>query len=840
MAATRLTGLLSSLQRAFQRTRGNEAEQSFFRLLFVSLLFVYLAVKATADGVIDPDELPAIGLTLLYLGYALSVHFAIARSPDFSSLRHGLSMPLDVAATTLCMYLAEGIGAMLFVVYLWLIVGNGLRYGLRSLFLCMGYSLAGFGLLLVTSDYWRQHQTLGFGLLIGLAILPLFAAVLVRRLNVALQRAEEANQAKSRFVANISHELRTPLNGVVGLSHLLMETPLQPMQKDYVKTVLASSRTLLSLIDQILDLAKIEAGKTEIVSVDFNVAGLLHEVCTVLNPHARGKGVHLMLHIDPKTPVVQAGDPTHLRQVLVNLIGNAIKFTDRGHVDVRLTAIHSHDTPVRMRYEIDDTGIGIPRHAQQRIFSSFTQADASTTRRYGGTGLGTTIAKQLVEAMGGGIGVHSEPNAGSTFWFELPYTPAHPGNAQASVAGTRLLVLAEKLPAALLQQLGSWGALAIHTTSVATTVAQLVNAAQTDRPYDALIVDQQTPGANPRELLTIIGRERLLDSLTTILVRNNGDRASTAELLVAGYSCVLNHPFDPDALRNTLRMALAARLPDNRDDRRPDTDLRGLRILVAEDNSTNQMVMRGILGNAGHQPTVVSDGEQALDALESGFFDLAIVDMMMPKRSGLDVIRFTRFAAGEKPPTPFIVLTANATKEAQDECLNAGASAFLTKPVDPAKLLAEITRLVPTPKPTGVSSAPDLKDRPNPPVTPLAIEGAVNSELLRSLGTVGNSPAFVQRLLTTFLEDSANQIDIIRRALATRHYQEFRDELHALKGGAGSVGAVGLQGVCARIEQLSDEELRQGASKIMHDLVDTYEVTRQSMRQYAELNAPRH
>src|SRR5581483_2586600 len=387
------------------RTASDEMEQGVFRILFVVLLLVYLGFDALIAG--RGADLQPLAITVAYLLVSLLVQYSIYRAPQLSHRRHTVAMISDIAATTACMYLAGSTGAVLYVVYLWLAIGNGFRYGLRYLALCTALNALCFGLLIVTSSYWAAHSSLSVGLLIGLVVLPLFSAGLIGRLHRALKRAEEASQAKSRFVANMSHELRTPLNGVVGMSHLLKSTPLSPVAQEYVRAIISSSRALLSVIDDILDTSKIEAGKIELEDVQFDLYGLLHGVREMFAAQAHERGIRLMLHVTAATPALIRGDATHTRQVLVNLVGNAVKFTEHGYVDIRV-APETSERGQRLRFDIVDTGIGIAKDALERIFDAFNQADTSTTRKYGGTGLGTTIAKHLATMIGGTVSATSE------------------------------------------------------------------------------------------------------------------------------------------------------------------------------------------------------------------------------------------------------------------------------------------------------------------------------------------------------------------------------------------------------------------------------------------------
>lgn len=319
-------------------------------------------------------------------------------------------------------------GSPLLVVYLWVTLGNGFRYGANYLYAATAMAIAGFVLVLALSPYWSQHMSIGVAFLLSMIAVPLYSASLLKQVHSAIQRERKANQAKSSFLANMSHELRTPLNGVIGVADLLAETRLDKEQKEFAQIIRASANTLLDLIENVLDISRIEAGRIAKNEEDFDLHRLVNGTIAMMSTQAQSKGLVLASHIAPQTPFQLHGDVRHLRHVLINLIGNAIKFTEHGRVDIYVRPI-GQANPQRLRFEVVDTGIGISEAALPRVFDTFTQADPSITRRFGGSGLGTTIAKQLVEALGGQIGVHSREGEGTTFWFELPFV------LQASQAG---------------------------------------------------------------------------------------------------------------------------------------------------------------------------------------------------------------------------------------------------------------------------------------------------------------------------------------------------------------------------------------------------------------------
>lgn len=797
-------GLVSLLRMAGQdiarrvRSRPDtEVQQALTRLIIVSGFYLYFTISVLNHSPQIADQVHLLGVAFTLASLALLVGPLV--DSKASVLRRSLAMALDFFVATYMLAISGETGAPVVATYLWVTLGYGFRYGMPYLFVSTMASATGFAIVYAYNPFWQTHTALWWGIWLTLVVVPIYASSLLKQLHKAIRREQEASKAKSQFLANMSHELRTPLNGVIGIADLLRETPLNKEQQELTQAIHTSAQALHKLIENVLDISKIEAGKLTQSNEDYDLHHLLNTTVLMLEPQAQKKGLLLATHIAPQTPYLLHGDVQHIRQVLINLIGNAIKFTEHGRVDVYVRPFTQRKQPW-LRIEVVDSGIGIPAEMQGRIFKSFTQADASITRRYGGTGLGTTISKQLIEMMGGRIGLVSQPGDGTTFWFEIP---AQEQEKEQEILPGKLRV-GTLVSLELGQRLGSlirsWDGEILPMNAPAGAVMHLLSEA-VETP-DALIVERGLLGTDPALFVRLLHDSPGLGHLPVILIDSESTELQDMSWMKAGYSTVLHSPVNPTLLFNALHEAAYHKdLPDNvvslADHFQAKAGRIKLRVMVAEDNPVNQRVMRGLLEHAGHEVVMASNGEEALSLLESNAsqYSLAIMDMHMPVMSGPDVVKRWRFM--EKGHLPIIMLTADARGEAEQQCRDSGADDFLTKPINSRALLDMLARY---------SDAGQLE--PVRLVNAKRQDALVLDEtVLIDLAEVGGGIDFVRDLIEDFRQDSNRAMQATRLALQEQNYGAWKDQLHMLKGGASDVGAIFMAEICAEAERIKPFEI---------------------------------
>tara|TARA_R110000824_G_scaffold195149_1_gene377825 strand:- start:1502 stop:4024 length:2523 start_codon:yes stop_codon:yes gene_type:complete len=786
------------------QARDREHEMIKNRIILIIMAWSACAILDAPDGLI-------IGFGVYFvIGIAIAIAYHVDRKS--SNLRRFIGLCTDFGVGAFIFQIGGESVAALYPLMLWVILGNGFRFGVTWLFLASAMAAIAFGWTIYTVDFWRNSPSLSIGLLVGLLVIPAYCSTLITKISQAKEEAEAASKAKSLFLASISHELRTPLNAIIGYGTHLLDMKLPEKQHQMVATSVSAGRHLLHLINQLLNFAQSDSRDELPDPKLFSLVDVLSEVRDIMQIAADEKDLKIILQAEPHSNKIISGQLDYVRNILINLTSNAVKFTASGSITLRcgLAPENEHE---QMWLSVTDTGPGIPKEAHEKIFDVFHQANDTIASEFGGTGLGLAICNKLASQMGGHISVDSELGAGSTFTLSFPIQTLDADTHSSDEDTVRILSLTRDEHAPVICNSDNQPIIIDHVQChESDDIEKILGEHDTDF-YDIALLDDAIASEHDDESPMWSAFRKA--KLPPVLFTEGKEKNLTDLQLRAAFATLLPAGSDFSAIRSAVRIGCSfansgmQHQSEAQDETQPDK-VSSVRVLIAEDNRTNQMVLETILANAGHDVTIVADGEKALEELEKGTFEIVFLDVNMPVMGGIECCRLWRQIEGPRKHIPIIGLTADSTEDTEKKCLDAGMDLRMTKPIEARELIEVIASQ--TANNVGqaqektdsdplevVSNLNGQKSRPDTP--------AIDPAQLDYLLSIGDE-AFVQSIIEAYLEDADEILIAFKKSIDDRSVDDFRFHAHAFKSGAANVGATHLVETCSKLEVIGERDFK--------------------------------
>lgn len=826
---TRIAHFFTLCRQRLHNRPDSEHEMTLNRIVLSWVFILYFCGTHLFN--FDPQHklYPVLSMFVLYTFFAVIIFAHIIFNPSIVHARRVAAIGLDIIFFSYLVHMGDEAGAILYPMYFWPIFGNGFRFGALYLYIAATCSVICFILILLTTLFWRAHLSLGFGLLVGLIVIPAYTGMLIRKMNEAKKQAEAANRAKSLFLASVSHELRTPLNAIIGLSDLLLSEYVSNDQALMLSTIGQSSRSLLNLINSILDMSRHEVGRAAVRHDIVRLEELLFDVRSLLAMEAEKKGLGFQIYIDPAVPSLVRINHRHVEEILTNLTGNAIKFTSTGMVGIRIYSVRNTPDDITLRFDVIDTGIGIAKEAQARIFEDFTQADDTIIDRFGGTGLGLSISRKLVEAHGGKLDVESILNVGSRFHFTLACLPIKAEQHQGLPHQDLILLIIS----ADMDIKSTW----LNTVCSCDIYDDIRTEDLNDyfdfKKYDLIVIDEASLTSRFITKLDQLIRDRpSMAPLIVTLTRDNSQNPlhlfSVSYVHRQHYQNYIPRILDLAASYKIRAHIREAGVPIAR-------SIQLLNVLVVEDNRTNQMVVERILASAGHRSRMADHGRMALDILEPEHFDLILMDVNMPVMNGIEATKLYRYVTLGLKQIPIIGLTADASDEIKKKCRDAGMNGCLSKPIEPRHLLAFLddlfkdTKVPSDDKPIASDALADLITTSTHEITYIDVR---KLDDLKKLG----GDEFIHQIIDQFISDGVGVLQRLQECLVSNNVAEFRDEAHALRSCAANIGAQRIYEICLQWRAMSAAELSAHGHELMQKLEAEFDAARCALERHLQLS----